>query len=91
MPGSSRGPSSSTMTRKGSETAPSLESMIRSGMRRLTGGTASGREKERQRDLLRAQQRAAVQTANSPRVPKVPAEFLAASVNSPTSPGQGGS
>ncbi|KAH8700802.1 putative cell morphogenesis protein [Talaromyces proteolyticus] len=81
---------SSTTARKGSETAPSLESMIRSGMRRLTGGTASARDKERQRDLLRAQQRAAVQTANSPRVPKVPAEFLTGSVNSPTSPGQGG-
>lgn len=81
---------SAALPRKGSEGTSSLESMIRSGMRRLTGGTASGREKERQRDLLRAHQRAAAQTANSPRVPKVPAEYLTGSVSSPTSPGQGG-
>ncbi|KAJ5712500.1 hypothetical protein N7493_008968 [Penicillium malachiteum] len=63
----------------------SLESMIRSGMRRLTGGAAN-REKERQRDLLRAQHRAMVQTANSPRVPKVPEEYLAGPTSHPTSP-----
>jgi hypothetical protein len=80
--------STPAVSRKGSEGTPSLESMIRSGMRRLTGGTASGREKDRQRDLLRAQQRAAAQTAHSPRVPKVPAEYLIGSTNSPTSPGQ---
>lgn len=66
----------------------SLESMIRSGMRRLTGGAAANREKERQRDLIRAQHRAAVQTANSPRVPKVPPEFLTGPTSNPTSPGQ---
>jgi hypothetical protein len=81
---------SAALSRKGPEGTPSFESMIRSGMRRLTGGTASGREKERQRDLLRAQQRAASQTANSPRVPKVPAEYLSGVTSSPTSPGQGG-
>lgn len=64
----------------------SLESMIRSGMRRLTGGAASNREKEKQRDLLRAQHRAMVQTANSPRVPKVPEEYLAGPTSHPTSP-----
>jgi hypothetical protein len=77
-----------TMNRKGSEGTPSLESMIRSGMRRLTGGSASAREKERQRDLLRAHQRAMAQTAISPRVPKVPAEYLTGSMSSPASPGQ---
>lgn len=64
----------------------SLESMIRSGMRRLTGGAANNREKERQRDLLRAQHRAIVQTANSPRVPKVPEEYLNGPTSHPTSP-----
>ncbi|KAJ5918683.1 hypothetical protein N7454_009827 [Penicillium verhagenii] len=64
----------------------SIESMIRSGMRRLTGGAANNREKERQRDLLRAQHRAMVQTANSPRVPKVPEEYLAGPTSHPTSP-----
>ncbi|KAJ5256817.1 hypothetical protein N7478_012921 [Penicillium angulare] len=64
----------------------SLESMIRSGMRRLTGGAANNREKERQRDLLRAQHRAIVQTTNSPRVPKVPEEYLAGPTSHPTSP-----
>jgi hypothetical protein len=64
----------------------SLESMILSGMRRLTGGSAS-KDKERHRDLLRAQHRALAQTANSPRVPKVPAEYLSGPTSSPTSPG----
>lgn len=64
----------------------SLESMIRSGMRRLTGGAANNREKERQRDLLRAQHRAMVQTANSPRVPKVPEEYLNGPTSHPASP-----
>ncbi|KAJ6096375.1 hypothetical protein N7486_007121 [Penicillium sp. IBT 16267x] len=64
----------------------SIESMIRSGMRRLTGGAANNREKERQRDLLRAQHRAMVQTANSPRVPKVPEEYLSGPTSHPTSP-----
>lgn len=64
----------------------SLESRIRSGMRRLTGGAANNREKERQRDLLRVQQRAMAQTANSPRVPKVPEEYLAGPTSHPTSP-----
>lgn len=77
-----------TLGRKGSEGTPSLESMIRSGMRRLTGGSASAREKERQRDLLRAHQRTMAQTALSPRVPKVPAEYLTGSMSNPTSPGQ---
>ncbi|KAL2368974.1 hypothetical protein RJ035_003685 [Blastomyces gilchristii] len=67
---------SATSPRHGSEGPFSLESVIRSSVRRLTGGTSSTREKERQRDLLRAQQRAFVHTASSPRVPKVPAEYL---------------
>jgi hypothetical protein len=54
----------------------------RLGIRRLTGG-GSTKEKEKQRDFLRAQQRVAMQTAASPRVPKVPAEYLQ---GSPTSP-----
>lgn len=66
-----------------------LESiMIRSGMRRLTGGTATSREKERQRDMIREHQRALVaQVANSPRVPKVPQEYLNGPLSNPTSPG----
>lgn len=64
----------------------SLESMIRSGMRRLTGGSANNRDKEPQRDTLRAQHRAIVQTASSPRVPKVPEEYLAGPTSHPTSP-----
>jgi hypothetical protein len=69
---------------------------MRSGMRRLTGGTAAGRERDRQRDLLRAQQRAMAQTAASPRVPRVPAEYLPGNhgasglgaASAPTSPDQ---
>ncbi|OAX82855.1 hypothetical protein ACJ72_02796 [Emergomyces africanus] len=67
---------SATSPRHGNEGPFSLESVIRSSVRRLTGGTSSTREKERQRDLLRAQQRAFVHTASSPRVPRVPAEYL---------------
>lgn len=63
----------------------SLESMIRSGMRRLTGGAATNREKEKQRELVRAQQRALAGTIGSPRVPKVPTEYLG---SNPASPGQ---
>lgn len=74
------------MVRSATDGSHSLESMIRSGMRRLTGGAANNREKERQRDLLRAQHRAIVQTANSPRVPKVPEEYLAGSASHPASP-----
>ncbi|KAJ9288667.1 hypothetical protein DTO021C3_3696 [Paecilomyces variotii] len=74
-------------TRNVSDGPFSLESMIRSGMRRLTGGTAN-KDKERHRDLLRAQHRALAQTANSPRVPKVPQEYLSGPTSSPTSPGQ---
>ncbi|KAJ5783201.1 hypothetical protein N7457_004975 [Penicillium paradoxum] len=73
------------MVRSATDGPHSLESMIRSGMRRLTGGAAN-REKERQRDLLRAQHRAMMQTANSPRVPKVPEEYLSAPTSHPTSP-----
>ncbi|KAJ5268761.1 hypothetical protein N7505_004519 [Penicillium chrysogenum] len=73
------------MVRSATDGPHSLESMIRSGMRRLTGGAAN-REKERQRDHLRAQHRAIVQTANSPRVPKVPEEYLSAPTSHPTSP-----
>lgn len=62
----------------------SLESMIRSGMRRLTGGAATNRDKERQRELVRSQQRALGGTIGSPRVPKVPAEYLG---SNPASPG----
>jgi hypothetical protein len=74
-------------TRSATDTSSSLESMIRSGMRRLTGGAANSREKERQRDLIRAQQRALAQTAGSPRVPKVPSEYLTGPASNPTSPG----
>ncbi|KAJ6099471.1 hypothetical protein N7467_001006 [Penicillium canescens] len=74
------------MVRSATDGPHSLESMIRSGMRRLTGGAAANREKERQRDLLRAQHRAIVQTANSPRVPKVPEEYLSAPTSHPASP-----
>lgn len=76
-----------TNQRSATDGSSSLESMIRSGMRRLTGSTAAGRDRERQRDLVRAQQRAITQTANSPRVPKVPAEYLAGTVSYPNSPG----
>jgi len=71
-------------TRSVTDGSHSLESMIRSGMRRLTGGAATNREKERQREMIRAQQRAMAQTIGSPRVPKVPAEYLP---SNPTSPG----
>ncbi|KAJ5371431.1 uncharacterized protein N7496_007523 [Penicillium cataractarum] len=74
------------MVRSATDGSHSLESMIRSGMRRLTGGAANNREKERQRDHLRAQHRAMVQTANSPRVPKVPEEYLTGPTSHPTSP-----
>ncbi|KAJ6133856.1 hypothetical protein N7523_000178, partial [Penicillium sp. IBT 18751x] len=74
------------MVRSATDSPHSLESMIRSGMRRLTGGAANNREKERQRDHLRAQHRAMVQTANSPRVPKVPEEYLAGPTSHPASP-----
>ncbi|KAJ5097927.1 hypothetical protein N7532_004928, partial [Penicillium argentinense] len=74
------------MVRSATDGSHSLESMIRSGMRRLTGGAANNREKERQRDLLRAQNRAIVQTASSPRVPKVPEAYLAGPTSHPTSP-----
>lgn len=72
-------------TRSVTDGSHSLESMIRSGMRRLTGGAATNREKERQRELIRAQQRAMTQPIGSPRVPKVPPEYLP---SNPTSPGQ---
>ncbi|EPS33037.1 hypothetical protein PDE_07998 [Penicillium oxalicum 114-2] len=74
------------MVRSATDGSHSLESMIRSGMRRLTGGAANGREKERQRDHLRAQHRAMAQTATSPRVPKVPEEYLTGPTSHPTSP-----
>ncbi|EAW06774.1 putative cell morphogenesis protein (PAG1) [Aspergillus clavatus NRRL 1] len=77
-----------SQTRSVTDGSSSLESMIRSGMRRLTGGAATNREKERQRDMIRAQQRAAVQAASSPRVPKVPPEYLVGPTSNPTSPGQ---
>lgn len=73
--------------RSATDGSSSLESMIRSGMRRLTGSTAASRDKERQREFVRAQHRALAQTANSPRVPKVPAEYLAGSASNPNSPG----
>ncbi|KAF9885888.1 Cell morphogenesis protein PAG1 [Aspergillus nanangensis] len=77
-----------SQTRSATDGSSSLESMIRSGMRRLTGGTATSREKERQREIIRAQQRAIGQPASSPRVPKVPAEYLPGPASNPTSPGQ---
>ncbi|KAL3475497.1 cell morphogenesis N-terminal-domain-containing protein [Aspergillus californicus] len=74
-------------SRSATDSSNSLESMIRSGMRRLTGGAAASRDKERQREFVRAQHRAHTQTVNSPRVPKVPAEYLAGPTSNPTSPG----
>ena len=47
-------------------------SNIRSGMRRLTGGTADGKERERIKDLVRTQ----MQLQKSPKVPKVPDQYL---------------
>ncbi|KAL4786303.1 cell morphogenesis N-terminal-domain-containing protein [Aspergillus varians] len=74
-------------SRSATDGSSSFESMIRSGMRRLTGGAAASRDKERQREFVRAQHRAIAQTANSPRVPKVPAEYLTGSPSNPNSPG----
>lgn len=77
--------------RNGTDGSSSFESMIRSGMRRLTGGAANNREKERQRELVRSQQRAVMgqQAGSSPRVPKVPQEYLnQGPTSNPTSPGQ---
>lgn len=74
--------------RSATDGSSSLESMIRSGMRRLTGGAGNNREKERQREVVRAQQRAVAQTVTSPRVPKVPPEYLSGPTSNPTSPGQ---
>ncbi|KAJ5488488.1 hypothetical protein N7539_003378 [Penicillium diatomitis] len=74
------------MVRSATDGSHSIESMIRSGMRRLTGGAGNGREKERQRDHLRAQHRAMAQMATSPRVPKVPEEYLTGPTSHPTSP-----
>ncbi|RDW69544.1 cell morphogenesis protein-like protein PAG1 [Coleophoma cylindrospora] len=58
-----------------------LENMIkplaqgtRIGMRRLTGGRS--RDNERHRDNLRAERRGMSQPPKSPRVPKVPSEYL---------------
>ncbi|KAL4946812.1 hypothetical protein BDV06DRAFT_181599 [Aspergillus oleicola] len=74
-------------TRSVTDGSSSLENMIRSGMRRLTGSTAASRDKERQREFVRAQHRAIAQTTNSPRVPKVPAEYLGGATSNPNSPG----
>ncbi|KAJ5982970.1 hypothetical protein N7481_005069 [Penicillium waksmanii] len=84
--GKSRAAAVPPMVRSATDGPHSLESMIRSGMRRLTGGTANSQEKQRQRDILRAQHRAMVQTASSPRVPKVPEEYLAGPTSHPASP-----
>ncbi|KAE8356011.1 cell morphogenesis N-terminal-domain-containing protein [Aspergillus coremiiformis] len=81
-------PHQPSQTRSATDGSSSLESMIRNGMRRLTGGAANSREKERQRDLVRAQHRAMAQAASSPRVPKVPPEYLSGPLSNPTSPGQ---
>ncbi|EEP75465.1 conserved hypothetical protein [Uncinocarpus reesii 1704] len=78
---------SSTNPRIGAECPFSLEGIIRSSVRRLTGGNGPGRDKERQRELLRAQHRA---LAHSPRVPKVPPEYLVDSGSMPASPGRQG-
>lgn len=76
------------MVRSATDGSSSLEGMIRNGMRRLTAGSATNRDKERQREFLRAQHRAAIQTANSPSVPKVPKEYLSGPTSHPTSPRQ---
>ena len=73
-------------TRSVTDGSSSLEGMIRSGMRRLTGGAGNMRDKDRHRDLVRAQQRAHQQSTTSPRVPKVPPEYLTPTSN-PASPG----
>ncbi|WEW57354.1 Cell morphogenesis protein PAG1 [Emydomyces testavorans] len=78
---------SSASPRVGAEGPFSLEAIIKSSVRRLTGGSAMGRDRERQRELLRAQHRA---LAHSPRVPKVPAEYLVGSGSTPTSPARQG-
>lgn len=70
------------------EGSSSLESRIRSGMRRLTGASANSRDKERQREIIRAQQRSFGQGITSPRVPKVPPEYISGPMSNPTSPGQ---
>lgn len=45
---------------------------IRSGMRRLTGGNTDGKERERIKDMVRTQ----MQLQKSPKVPKVPDQYL---------------
>ncbi|KAI9726987.1 MAG: Cell morphogenesis protein PAG1 [Cirrosporium novae-zelandiae] len=55
-----------------------------SRVRRLTSGNSKERDREKEK-LLRTQQRSVVQTKNSPRVPKVPSEYLL----SPDSPDSG--
>lgn len=60
-----------------------LESVIRSGVRRLTSGSSAS--KERHRELLRSQHRA--MTNNSyPRIPRVPPEYLSGANSMPVSP-----
>jgi hypothetical protein len=68
-----------------------LENMIkpltqgtRSGVRRLTGGRS--RDNDRMRDNLRVERRGLSQPPKSPRVPKVPREYLG-KTTSPSSPG----
>ncbi|KAI9829877.1 MAG: hypothetical protein M1819_005975 [Sarea resinae] len=70
----------STTTGQGNEGSFFLENMIRplahgtrSGMRRLTGG--GGKERERQRDALRAERKFNM-NPSSPRVPKVPSAYM---------------
>jgi hypothetical protein len=82
IPFTSNPPTTATMP-DGSFSFESVIRTTRSGMRRLTGG-GSLKDKDRQREFLRAQHRTATQRAGSPRVPKVPAEYLQ---TSPTSPG----
>lgn len=67
---------------------------VRRGMRRLTGGKSeSQKEKERVREMARMRAfsggQGAGAPANSPRVPRVPLEYLThnPNTNSPTSPG----
>lgn len=84
--GSTHGPTPTSAIGEGSFSIENMIRSTRSGMRRLTGGgNSAGKDKERQ--FLRAQHRAATQTVNSPRVPKVPAEYLTGTGSGPNSPG----
>lgn len=65
----------------GSTSIESVMSGVRSGVRRLTGGSSvSSRERERQRIFT--------QGIASPKMPKVPSEYISGPMSHPTSPGR---